>query len=242
VPRTLYLGYDNTNLLKVHPIPPDMEAEEWAQPYSVRSFLYQVSRQFEHCAYSCSVTGTMYGEPMFADKCRHSDDFDDSEPCRIMTSWSKGGATCGTWDRIASLCQTQPEQRFLQDYLRYVKDRQFPMLLPQARIGIAERRRPDFVVFVPVQHWRYQQLAVQLDGAHPDEAAANDQQRDAYLAEYGYETISLRPAQRGYHEEVKRLVERIDVAMNMADTDAWEIAISTTVRKFTPPFDESIPF
>ena len=39
--------------------------------------------------------------------------------------------------------------KVLHQYLVYAKH-QFPMLLPQPRIGIAERRRPDFVAFVPL--------------------------------------------------------------------------------------------
>jgi hypothetical protein len=36
------------------------------------------------------------------------------------------------------------------------------MLLPQARLGMGERRRPDFVVFIPVHFWNYKKLAIQL--------------------------------------------------------------------------------
>jgi hypothetical protein len=52
----------------------------------------------------------------------------------------------------------------------------------------------------------------------------------------------MRPTERNYHEEVKRLVERIDVAMNMAETDAAEVAVPPTVRKFTPSVNDDIPF
>jgi very-short-patch-repair endonuclease len=50
-------------------------------------------------------------------------------------------------------------------------------------------------------------------GAHTDGSAARDRARDEYVGEHGYETISLKRKDRGYQEEVKRLVERIDIAM-----------------------------
>ncbi|HZC35134.1 MAG TPA: DUF559 domain-containing protein [Chthoniobacterales bacterium] len=72
------------------------------------------------------------------------------------------------------------------------------MLLPQTWIGIAERRRPDFVAFVPLQHWNYKWIAIQLDGAHSEDNEQADQKRDAYLIEQGYEVQSIRPTQTGY--------------------------------------------
>ena len=59
---------------------------------------------------------------------------------------------------------------------------------------------------------------------------ASDRARDEYIAEHGYETISLKPKERGYQEEVKRLVERVDIAMKMVESDEWEVAVSAEVR------------
>src|SRR5437660_12808837 len=53
VERTVYLGHDNLKLLKVHPVAPGTQNEPWAAPYSVRSFLYQASRHFGGCYYTC---------------------------------------------------------------------------------------------------------------------------------------------------------------------------------------------
>lgn len=242
VPLSLYLGHDNMHLLKVLPVPPGREGEEWAQPYSVRSFLHQATRHFNDCVYNCEIPDRVFGEPVFSDMCRHEDEWDDSHECDVLKGWSRGKGPCATWTKVLALCQTPTEQRFLHDYIRYVKDRQFPMLLPQVRIGIAERRRPDFVVFLPMQFWRYQKIAVQLDGAHPGESVASDRARDEYIAEHGYETISLKPKERGYQEEVKRLVERVDIAMKMVESDEWEVAVSAEVRSSEPQPNDDIPF
>src|SRR5262249_17417578 len=145
--------------------------------------------------------------------------------------WMAGKQSCGLWRSVQTLCQTHPERRFLERYLGYVKDRQFPMLIPQAWLGIADRRRPDFVAFVPLQYWKYKWLAVQLDAAHPGRQAEQDAVRDDYTRAQGYEVISLRPSQSDYREEVRKLVEQIDVWMNLSETDPWLTAVDATVKK-----------
>jgi hypothetical protein len=86
-----------------------------------------------------------------------------------------------------------------------------------------------------MQFWRYQRLAIQLDAAHGKELAEPDKARDLEVEQQGYETVSLRPGDRGYHEEVRRLVERIDTAMQMAKTDPLEVAVEATVLQCMPP-------
>jgi very-short-patch-repair endonuclease len=98
----------------------------------------------------------------------------------MLAGFSAGEISCPLWESIGKLCQTDQERKFLHWYLRYVKDRQFPMILPQVRIGIAERKRADFVAFVPLQYWRYKAVAIELDGAHTDEHLPKDQARDKY--------------------------------------------------------------
>jgi Protein of unknown function (DUF559) len=151
-----------------------------------------------------------------------------------------GESSCLLWETIKQLCQTGSEREFLQTYLRYVKDQQFPMLIPQARIGIAERRRPDFVSFVPLQFWKYKWFAIELDGAHSSHQAQTDAARDEEIAAYGYEVISLRPADKGYFEEARRLVERFEILMNLAKSRAhrWQIAVEGKVIRT----DEAVPY
>jgi hypothetical protein len=127
------------------------------------------------------LRGEVYGENVYYDQCHDSQDesFDPVDrDCHVLAGWSAGQPTCLLFDAVASLCQTDVERKFLSTYLRYVKDRDFPMLIPQVRIGIAERRRVDFVLYVPLQYWRFKWLAVELDGAHPQEKASEDAARD----------------------------------------------------------------
>jgi hypothetical protein len=106
------------------------------------------------------------------------------------------------------------------------------MLLPQARVGMGERRRPDFVVFIPVHFWNYRKLAIQLDCGHsPDQ----DITRNKCMAEHGYETMSLRPGAVGCLGELRRLVEHIDTAMRLYESDTLAIATETRVRMCTLP-------
>jgi very-short-patch-repair endonuclease len=113
------------------------------------------------------------------------------------------------------------------------------MLIPQPRIGIAERRRPDFVVFVPLQCWNYKWIAIELDGAHGSEQEARDAERDIELSANGYEVFSVRPAERGYFEEVRRFVERVEEWMGIAREDTWRVAIEAKVIEHELP---ELPF
>ena len=119
------------------------------------------------------------------------------------------------------------------------------MLLPQVRVGIAERRRPDFLLFVPLQYLRYKRYAVELDGAHTSGQKDADQLRDAELASEGYEVLSLRPTELGYFAEVQKLVERIAKDMSEAERSPWDIATEVEMEQTVPKppiSDEEIPF
>jgi hypothetical protein len=240
----LFIGADKVARLKVYATPPENSDARWAQPYSIRSFVAQASNRLGGCSFSCSARGAVMDEPVFWDRCLiwPSEDAPraDETDCHIVSGWSTGQTTCPLWERIAALCQTDHERRFLHHFVRYAKDRQFPMLIPQPRIGIAERRRPDFVAFVPLQHWRYRWVAVELDGAHGEEHKDRDSSRDAELLANGYEVFSVRPAENGYLEEVRRLVERFEEWMALADENHWQVAFDAKVLSFTDP--DALPF
>ena len=246
VPRTLYIGPDKYARFKLYPIPPECPNESWAQPYSIRSFVYQASRQFGRCHYGCSHRGQVMDEVVYSDACHDGDADDDySEPhqCHLVAGWTTGLDSCPLWSDIAKLCQTETERKFLHRYLAYVKDRQFPMLIPQTWIGIAERRRPDFVAFIPLQFWSYKWIAIQLDGAHTEANQADDVLRDQYVAGHNYEILPLRPNEMGYLEEVRSLVEKIEEWMSLANTDPWKVAVEAEVTKTVAPRQiDDIPF
>ncbi|MFL6051594.1 MAG: DUF559 domain-containing protein, partial [Actinoallomurus sp.] len=146
--------------------------------------------------------------------------------------------SCPLFREILDLSQTDDERKFLHTYMRYVRDREFPMLLPQARIGITDRRRADFVAFVPLHFWKFKWFVIELDGGHREEQQAQDKLRNKYYEEHGYEIISLRPGVKGYFEEARSLIERFDVLMALADTDAADLAVEARVLHFDP----GIPF
>jgi len=171
LPQRLYIGHDRQNQVPIFPVPPEAPAEEWAQPYSTRSVLYQLSRELHECRYTPSVRGRTLGETIFHDLC-WLDEYDEHpESCQVMSGFTRGVESCSLWAKITNLCQTDQERRFLRNYLMLVKDREFPMLIPQVRLGVAERRRADFAVFVPLQRWKYDCLVVELDRSHPPDRA-----------------------------------------------------------------------
>lgn len=247
LPLTLYIGHEKNKRLRLHPVPPDLESAAWAQPYSIRSFLHQASRSLGGCHYMCRERGTVMDQKVFADYCCAPEAAEsawgnaDEWECHMAAGWIHGQERCALWERIAQLCQTESEKRFLHRYLGFVKDRQFPMLIPQTWIGIADRRRPDFVAYVPLQHWNYKWIAVQLDAAHKDEQRKDDGLRDAYIAEHNYDVIPLKPTESSYYEEVRTLVEKIDGWMRIADDDVWSVAIEAEVARCEDSSDD-LPF
>jgi ribosomal protein S27AE len=239
VPSELYVGYDKSKLLKLYPVPPEHSGAPWAQPFSVRSFVGQASLRFGGCAYSTWKRGDVMGKAVYGDACDSG--IYRGRDCHMLAGWSLGEPSCALWESVAALCQTEPERRFLRWYMELVRDREFPMLIPQARIGIAERRRPDFVLFVPLQYWKYKWYAVQLDKAHPQNVLAfKDGLRDSEIQKHGYEVISLRPESEGYLPAVKSLIEQIDADLEKAKSDRWGVAIEAEVQSCQVSID--IPF
>ncbi len=243
VPKDLWLGPDKHTRFKLYATPPEHANEPWALPYSVRSFVAQATAFYPGCRLHTSARGEVMGETVFRDTCTHAvrstgpseHAGEDGSPCHMVTGRTTGTTECSVWSAVARLCQTDGERTFLHHYLGYARDRQFPMLIPQAWMGIADRRRPDFVMFVPLQHWNYKWLAIQLDGAHPAKNAQSDAARDAEIQGHGYEVVSLRPRERGYLEEVRRLMERVSDLMQLADADANKVAIGVEVISTAGP-------
>jgi hypothetical protein len=230
----LYIGNDRKHLATLFPVPPEHPSEEWAQPYSTRSVLYQLARQFHGCDYSPLIRGQVLGETIFNDLC-WSDDERTGEPCHVMSGFTRGMDTFNLWTKIADLCQTDSERRFLRSYLTLVKDREFPMLIPQVRLGPAERLRPDFTVFVPLQHWKYDRLVVELDRAHPADRAEADRDRELEIVAQGYRVIRcFGRSEKGYYGDVCALIEQIDAGMKRAGSDPWSVTVDVPVRKTLP--------
>jgi hypothetical protein len=202
VPTSLHVGPDQYSRFKVYAAPPEAKGQDWAQPYSIRSFAYQASERFD----------------------------------------ATGQDTCALRQRLEALCPSDAERRFLKTYLEHVEEREFPMLIPQAWIGILDDRRPDFVAFVPLQYWKYKWLAIELDAAHPEASATSNPARDEYIRSLNYETLSLRPMQAGYLEEVRNLVGQFERWMTLGHTDPGAVAVEASVRSFEPPPDVDVPF
>jgi hypothetical protein len=246
IPRELYCGHEKHRQIHVYPYPPTTGQTSWALPYSIRSFVHQASRHLGQCDYAWNGSNDVMGEPAHIDLCNFGGGYgDESTPCHLLSGFTRGESTCPLWQELKEYCQTEVEQRFLWAYLHLAKGRNFPMLMPQARIGIAERRRPDFVAFVPLQYLKYNWYAIELDGAHQEIHRTSDEARDADLASEGYEIISLRPTEKGYFEEVRKLVERFAVEMTDAERNRSELATSVDNRACIAPapiLDEDIPF
>ena len=95
VPRTLYLGHERNHQLKIHPVHPRSVAD-WAQPYSIRSFLRQASEQLGGCSFGSVSQGRVMDEPVFKDICSVPDDGDWPETwdCHITSGWTRDQRSC----------------------------------------------------------------------------------------------------------------------------------------------------
>jgi hypothetical protein len=89
LPPRLYIGHDRKHLATLFPVPPENPSEEWAQPYSTRSVLYQLARELHGCDYSPLIRGHIRGEAIFNDLC-WSDDERTGEPCHVMSGFTRG--------------------------------------------------------------------------------------------------------------------------------------------------------
>src|SRR5262249_19285245 len=127
VPRSLYIGPDRLARFKVYPVPPECADEKWAQPFSIRSFVFQLSKKFGVCHYSCKERGKVMGDTVFTDTCLDhttvNDDWPEPVECHLVNGWTTGRDSCPLWQSVEKLCQTECEKRFLHRYLGYVKDR-----------------------------------------------------------------------------------------------------------------------
>ncbi|MFZ0304864.1 MAG: hypothetical protein WAL75_19380 [Terracidiphilus sp.] len=246
LPPELFLGHEKHHQVRILPFPLEQRTSSWAYPYSIRSVLYQLSRELGECFLRVGGPNLVFGEKLFSDNCYDSPDpdvWDEGHICHITSGFTRDAETCPLFEKIKGLCQTPHEQRFLWAYLQIAKTRNFPMLLPQPRIGVGGRRRPDFVVFVPKQFLVYKRYAVELDGAHTNVDA--DQARDSDLAAEDYEVISVRPGDKGYFLEVRTLIERFYAEMTESKESEWELATEITVSHHTGGTsitDEDIPF
>lgn len=238
LPEKLLVGADHNNLLEISDVPEidsqwmsDMARD--APPYSVRSFVSQASMRFKDCEYSWG-RDEMFGDGSEWHKCSTTT---GSTSCHLMSGFSLGQSDCPLWKKIAGLCQTRDETWFLHQYLRYVRGRPFPMLIPQCRLGgITQGIRPDFVLFVPLQLLRYRWLAIQLDAKHPLAMAKQDEDRDARLQAEGYEVRVCRGNNGRYVNDVKSLVEDIERIMAIADSDPSSVAVPVSAVNHEPPF------
>jgi hypothetical protein len=186
-------------------------------PYSVRSYILQLSQigvadvegDSGHvgCHYCCFDGGTnKYGTRFIHDVCYPFQTFSNLRevpnlrlaeqfPCGFAKGWPDGfpkEGQCALWDVHQNLMDTDSERLFSSVYLRQNREREAPMLIPQAWIDDTERYRVDFMLFVPgAQVWR--KIAVEVLG--PSHTGRDQLLKDAHrkrrAMQLGYEFIEF---------------------------------------------------
>jgi|GEM_PF-3465684 len=240
VPRAISMGHDESHQVAVYPSPPRLASEPWALPYSLRSFVSQVSLQLAGCFYACSRQDVVMDEPVFLDECRdpYAASGEDWHKCHMLSGWTLGEAECGLWNILKTLSKTPAEVQFLYDYFALVRGRNFPALIPRPRVDATQGQRPDFALYLPLQHFNYKWYAIELNGKRNDSLAYNEARRDQ-LSALGYEILSCRAgANGGYLEAVRYLVDKIEAEMTEADRNPWGVAIEVLVESTGSPSPE----
>src|SRR6266446_1505131 len=69
IPTELWIGHDRRSQVKLYPVSPEMGDRQWALPFSLRSFVYQVSHELRGCDYGADYRGEVMGRPTFSDWC-----------------------------------------------------------------------------------------------------------------------------------------------------------------------------
>ncbi|MFZ3166798.1 MAG: DUF559 domain-containing protein [Candidatus Methanoperedens sp.] len=184
------------------------------QPYSVRSFLTQLSlRKDFPCKYFVHISQEdVYGKIILKEGCMKScggcNYRNDIHPCHVANGWIHGEESCSGWEYIANLCQSENERRFLHQYLRINHDRESPMPIPQAHIEITERIRVDFVIFVPITRFKWKWLAIEIDSRFYHQDSNKDLQKNIMMESQGYEVIRLS-AEKMMLDQVRELCSKI---------------------------------
>lgn len=191
------------------------------QPYSIRSFLIQLSLRSDFpCKYFIrSVQRDDFGNVCWDDGCMESCGGTDFQvymhPCNVANGWMHGEEFCNGWEYIQSLCQTKDESQFLFYYLRTNRDREHPMPLPQAYIDATEHIRPDFLMFVPRgdREPKYKKLAIEIENTERYlRGLRAETERTAAITNEGYEIVKVS-ATRKMIDQARDLYRRITEIM-----------------------------
>lgn len=223
VPSALYIGLEKLKRIKLTPLPKEQivydkqycdffsnQIPEEIQPYSIRSFLIQLSLRDDFpCKYHARVDSKdAWGNVNWNEGCMKADD-DAYHPCHLANGWIHGQESCEGWEYIVkNFCQSGNEARFLHQYLRINKDRESPMPIPQAHVEVTEKVRVDFVMFVPITRFDWKWLAIEIDSPMYHEDAEKEFERSMTIASQGYEVLRLS-AEKNMLDQVRDLYQKI---------------------------------
>jgi len=112
--------------------------------------------------------------------------------CTVVSGLSKGSATCSGLDFLKAQCQSNLEKMFLELYLRFNKDREGSMLIPQCYVDPLERYRVDFALIAEggrSNGWRW--IAVEIDSPEYHLDRERDRLRLKAIEHEGYQVFRV---------------------------------------------------
>ncbi len=224
IPKFLYFGSFKTKRIKLLPLPKKQIMytinancygycdhnwnEQWGtpttcghktakeiQPYSIRSFLLQLTQDdVLPCKYFVETEGVDdFGNVYWVDKClgeRITDCVYGCEKCcSVATGWMHGESECSGWKSITEFCDSNVEKTFLREYIRQNHDKESPMLIPQVWLGLKEKRRVDFVLIIPKTAHNCEKLAIEINPPKYHSNLEKELAREKEITSEGYKLL-----------------------------------------------------
>lgn len=181
------------------PIDCGYKVPDFFLPYSIRSVVTQLGMQKAISCHYFSTNGTpdSYGNLVLEEGCMDScpgcDYSSVIRDCPMVSGLTKGGKTCPCMEFLLTQCQSSFERTFLDLYLRFNKDRESPMPIPQCSVDPLDRFRADFVLIAKSKktaEWEW--LSIEIDPPQYHMNGIIDAQKDAEVERNGFQTVRLR--------------------------------------------------
>jgi hypothetical protein len=167
--------------------------------YSIRSVVTQLGMQKVISCHYFSTNGSpdRYGnlvrEEGCMDSCPGCDYSGSIRDCPVVSGLTKGATSCSCLEFLLSQCQSTYERTFLDLYLRFNKDKESPMPIPQCSVDPLDRYRSDFVLIAKSKrNHEWEWLSIEIDPPQYHQNVLVDVQKDSEVKRSGFRTIRIR--------------------------------------------------
>jgi hypothetical protein len=178
---------------------------EYYSPYSIRSVISQLGMdEVISCHYFSSdgITdkwGNVIREEGCMESCPGCTYKYSIHDCTVVSGRTKGTDSCSGLQFLMNQCQSDIERTFLDLYLRFNKDRESPMPIPQCWTDPLDRHRSDFVVIAnSKERNQFEWFSVEMDSRrHHPTGNVSDTDKDHEVRKNGFPPYRIRAEGEG---------------------------------------------